>query len=144
MTGAYHHPLSASARTEGSSSSAAVCISGQYRTFDAVCAGPLTVRRFIQPLAADVYAFMNAPPSEVKKSLESARRVLHGTRLRALQIEALNCSADGCHYLASKCSGIGFLEARGLRQCGQHVLVRNYSWIVRVRPDALVGFTMPR
>lgn len=124
--------------------SVAVCLTGQYRTFDHSCAGPLTVQRFIRPLSADVYAFMNAPTAEVNRSYDQARRILNGTRLRMLRVDAVDsCSKEGCAHLAPNCSGAGFPQTRGLQQCGLHAVRQNYTWIIRVRPDALVGFTMP-
>jgi hypothetical protein len=132
-------------------STTAVCISGQFRTFDLPCAGELLVRRYIIPLHADVFAFMNAPSKLVNASYAAASRILAGTSLQMLEVVA----ADSTPSISStvECPkhpryptykyGIAFAQSLGLMQCGIHAVPRGYDWIVRVRPDGLQGFIMP-
>ena len=133
--------------------SVAVCISGQFRSFADHCAGPQTVQRVILPLRADVYAFMNAPSEHVNQSYKIARRILQHTSLRALHIASVESRMKLNNASCSKAdptAGTGYAQSRGLQQCGLHILPQrqgqwtSYVWIIRVRPDALIGFTMPR
>ena len=66
---------------------------------------------------------------------------MNGTRLRMLRVDAVDSCSKRMRPPRTK-----LLRGRASRRraaCNNAVSTPSYTWIIRVRPDALVGFTMP-
>lgn len=70
---------------------AAVCLLGSVRTLMLDCVGPTTLRRIVQPLRADLFAFVNVPENwsmdRVRDVAESIRAMARDAALRELQVD---------------------------------------------------------
>jgi len=119
--------------------SAAVCLSGSLRTLDMHCVGALTMERIVQPIDADLYAFVNVPVESNRYVQESADRLVralaHNGHVRLKHIEVDNNSPND--------QMPGYHEVRGLKKCWKHTGAhQDYDWIVRVRTDVYYGFRL--
>jgi hypothetical protein len=122
---------------------AAVCLLGSVRTLMLDCVGPTTLRRIVQPLRADLFAFVNVPENwsmhRVRDVAESIRAMARDAAVREPSVQVDNQSPNSVRQ--------GVAQARGLRRCWEATTRKagdgGYGWVVRVRTDVYHGFALP-
>lgn len=138
-----------------------VCLSGAIRTLHEPCVGHRQVTHLMLPLDADVHASVAVDLSDRRRRSGDPRHAddrvrrmvqfaLRGARIRNLEVLDTNDTSlspdtwKSCHEDPwRKQAGLhGFKQAVGLQRCADWMLPLHYTWIVRLRTDALLPFRL--